>query len=286
MRYRLSQKELFESFDEQMHLLLSSCRAYDGGDEAQAKNIAIRLRVLAHDSGHSQSLLGQLNKKNGLFASTLIDYSPKNLLSSFPLLIVRAEQGNHRYEPLLNKFLEKMIYLRFEDWWNEIVFDDKKNIFSRRDIVRFVADQDGGAHVDPEIEAGFADLLKNNSLGYKVGKISEDDPELLEDGRPLKCNPVYAAIRQIGFEMIVSFQSNIPWGTRTKEDHYVAGVIIVDNDGRRFRFIHDQNKTGKKEDLNDYFTELKSFGKHEKRILYLDQIKTPNGYEPGRYILS
>lgn len=34
----------------------------------------------------------------------------------------------------------------FNDWWNEIIFDDKKNKFTRRDIVTYVANQDGGAH--------------------------------------------------------------------------------------------------------------------------------------------
>lgn len=31
----------------------------------------------------------------------------------------------------------------FNDWWNEIIFDDKKNKFTRRDIVTYVANQDG-----------------------------------------------------------------------------------------------------------------------------------------------
>lgn len=31
----------------------------------------------------------------------------------------------------------------FNDWWNEINFDDKKNKFTRRDIVTYVANQDG-----------------------------------------------------------------------------------------------------------------------------------------------
>ncbi|MGI6090990.1 MAG: hypothetical protein ACOYEL_06360 [Saccharofermentanales bacterium] len=284
--YRLSQKELLENFEEQTRLLLSSCKAFDAGEEAQAKNIAIRLRVLAHDSGRSKSLLDQLNKKNGLFASTLPYYSPRNLMSSFPLLLVRMEHGNIGYEPLLNRMPERMVYLRFDDWWNEIIFDDKKNIFSRKDIVRFVADQDGGAHVDPKLENSFADLLKNNSLGFRVGKTSDDNGVgEFEGSHPLKGNPVYASLRQIGFEMIASFQDKIPWGTRTKIDDLVAGVIIVDSDGRRFRFIYDPNKDEEKVEWKSFFNGIKSFEKHEERNLYLDQIKTPDGYVPGRRIL-
>ena len=51
----------------------------------------------------------------------------------------------------------------FNDWWNEINFDDKKNKFTRRDIVTYVANQDGGAHVDPELDESYATLTKMNS---------------------------------------------------------------------------------------------------------------------------
>lgn len=37
----------------------------------------------------------------------------------------------------------RCFFLMFNDWWNEIIFDDKKNKFTRRDIVTYVANQDG-----------------------------------------------------------------------------------------------------------------------------------------------
>ena len=54
----------------------------------------------------------------------------------------------------------------FNDWWNEIIFDDKKNKFTRHDIVTYVANQDGGAHVDSELDESYATLTKMNSLGW------------------------------------------------------------------------------------------------------------------------
>ena len=57
----------------------------------------------------------------------------------------------------------------FEDWWNEIIFDDTKNKFTRRDIITFVANQDGGAHVDDELHEKYAMLGKMNSLGWTDG---------------------------------------------------------------------------------------------------------------------
>jgi hypothetical protein len=69
-------------------------------------------------------------------------------------------------------------------------FDDKKNKFTRRDIVTYVANQDGGAHVDPELDESYATLTKMNSLGWTD----------YNGNKPLN-NPAYQAIRTIANEV-------------------------------------------------------------------------------------
>ena len=81
----------------------------------------------------------------------------------------------------------------FNDWWNEIIFDDKKNKFTRRDIVTYVANQDGGAHVDPELDESYATLTKMDSLGWTGYNVN----------KPLN-NPAYQAIRTIANEVLYS----------------------------------------------------------------------------------
>jgi hypothetical protein len=57
--------------------------------------------------------------------------------------------------------------VRFETWWNEPVLRDKyREFFSRSDFVRLVADQDGGALVDPKIDLKYQRLLNENSIGW------------------------------------------------------------------------------------------------------------------------
>ena len=66
-----------------------------------------------------------------------------------PLLKTITPPTDVVYEPRC--FTEKKLpnrWLHIKDWWNEIIIDDKRYIFSRRDIVMIAADQDGGAHVD------------------------------------------------------------------------------------------------------------------------------------------
>jgi len=41
-----------------------------------------------------------------------------------------------------------------------------KNVFTRKDIICFVANQDGGAHVDMKLDGKYAELRKLNSLGW------------------------------------------------------------------------------------------------------------------------
>ena len=80
-----------------------------------------------------------------------------------------------------------------DDWWNEIIFDDKQNVFTRKDIVLFVANNDGGAHVDPELKESFALLTKYNSLGFTN----------TYGNSPLS-NPIYQAVRVIAEEFLLS----------------------------------------------------------------------------------
>lgn len=80
------------------------------------------------------------------------------------------------------------------------MFKDKAgNTFSRRDIVLAVANQDGGAHVDPELDEDYAALSKDNTLGwhFSVGGTETEFPD----------NPVPASIRQIAHEVLVTLEA-------------------------------------------------------------------------------
>lgn len=55
----------------------------------------------------------------------------------------------------------------FADWWTQPVFVDQSGRkLTRKDLVMTAANQDGGAHVDPALNASYAELAKKNSLGW------------------------------------------------------------------------------------------------------------------------
>ena len=77
----------------------------------------------------------------------------------------------------------------FGDWWHQsVVKDAQGREFSRWDLVRVVANQDGGAHVDPKVDQLHYQLTRLNSLGISRGETPRD-------------SPVPATLRQIGWEV-------------------------------------------------------------------------------------
>jgi hypothetical protein len=201
----LNQKELQTHWIEQINFIKNSSSAYDNGQHSESKRIATNIRVLLHDTKNSISLASQLNKKNNmLFWSSASLYTPSNLLSSFSLLIMSMTPEGISYVPALTNVKGRTFYYDFDDWWNEVVFDDKQSILTRRDVILTAADQDGGAHVDPKINEDYARISKDNSLGWTF--VSSDGTSSF----PLT-NPVYATVRQIACELLhsISISENI-----------------------------------------------------------------------------
>lgn len=206
-RVKRSKEDLKTELNEQFALMINACECYDAGLEAIGKHIALVLRVLLYHHGQSRALLEQLGIRNKRFPnSTGIKLNPKNLGTDCPLTVIKMTGSDATYLPLLasggGPFPPK--WEKFEDWWNEPVLKDNQGRkFNRREIVLNVADTDGGAHVDPELEEAYMDLSRRNSLGWKFQK--GDVSEMLKGRAELAC------IRQIAFEVIESIKKNVTW---------------------------------------------------------------------------
>ena len=90
----------------------------------------------------------------------------------------------------------------FDVWWQKIVIiDAKKQKFSRKDLILALANKVGGAHVDPELDADYAALSRDNSMGcfYEVA----DDTGPVTDIELVSC-------RQIAEEILVSLKKVRP----------------------------------------------------------------------------
>lgn len=91
----------------------------------------------------------------------------------------------------------------FVEWWNDAVLKDSQGrTFCRRELVLHVADTDGGAHVDPELDEAYMAISRQNSLGWvsvKGGSVSA-----------LTGRPELSCMRQIAHELLCTIYHLVP----------------------------------------------------------------------------
>lgn len=204
-----TQKELENHLSEQLRFLETSADLFDQGYDSEAKRMAVHLRTLLHDTYNrdstpkSQSLLMLLGVKDSTqFWDTS---SAEDDIGPYTGLVLKSvgPKGG-RYVPPLDDFPPDHVSkaVAFDDYWQKDIFvDNKGNNFSRKTLVLAIANKDGGAHVDPELDADYAELTKNNSLGWIYGNDLESGP--LE-------NASFAAVRQITHEVLKTLIPNYP----------------------------------------------------------------------------
>jgi SEC-C motif len=214
--------ELEQELNDQLELLKLDAKNYDAGTEIAAKSMAAKLRLLFHDGGSCHSLLRQTDKSDVLFYDTAQEIIPHNPFAYSGLIVVNIHGANPKYvAPLDNITQQSARQISFGDWWNAIVFKDQEhNEFSRKDLVRSLADQDGGAHVDPGLDKKYHALAKRNTLGWH--------------GRPTGgtwkplANPHYAAVRQITHEALKSLLPAYISPIKTLTDGIYLGGISME----------------------------------------------------------
>lgn len=196
-RVQRPKDELKRELVEQLQLLKHSCKAFDGGLEAIGKHISLSLRVLLHNRGRSRALLDQLGLRGGKYLSSSPPLNSNNLLTECNLVVMYASDTVASYLPLIatggGPFPSQAI--PFVNWWNDPVFKDNRNRkFCRRELVLNVADTDGGAHVDPELEEAYIAISRENSLGWHF---IDNNVTMAFKGRP-----ELACMRQIAHEVL------------------------------------------------------------------------------------
>jgi len=205
---------------EQLRLLRKSCDEFDNGDLAESRRIASSLRTLLHETKRSHSLLGQLDKLNGQFVSTAIGNEVGNLAGYCGLTCSIMSPSSSKVSPFLDEGPPPKL-LDFNQWWNSevIILDQKKSGFSRRDIVLTMADQDGGSHVDPQIDAAYYELSRKNSMGIMFGLGNQ-----WEDAAGV----VQCVVRQVAHELFKSLDKNYSKKFPPLEPNtYIVGSYMV-----------------------------------------------------------
>jgi hypothetical protein len=201
-----SRSELKQHLIESVEFLIKSSILYDQGDKAEAKRIALEIRKLLHDTDKSASILSSLKTKDMFFENTGYVYFEENMAHYLGLVktVIHPVDDKYiaEYFPILNEDDAKKKLL-FDVWWNSIVIsDNEKTTFTRKDIVLCLADQDGGAHVDNELEKVYYNLTRNNTVDYVF--VNNKGEETIIP------NPHLATVRQIAHEIIITIMNELP----------------------------------------------------------------------------
>ena len=205
-----------------MELLRNAADRYDGGSEVEAKNLAVRIRVLAHDgAGSGSSLLTQLGVKERLpYRDTAVaEHPPEVIVLHAGLCMISATlspDGSSRYSAPLGDLSPDRRHppASFVDWWLlPVLWDDHGNTFCRRDFVLSVCNTDGGAHHDHALDVAYAELTRKKALGFRPG--GPDDALVPHVALP--------SVRQIAYELEQTLSEHLvedpatPLGIRVRE---------------------------------------------------------------------
>jgi hypothetical protein len=199
--------DLLGALRDQRELLRNAAERYDAGSEVEAKNIAVRLRVFLHDTKNCHSLLAQLGIKERLpfLDTTNVEMPPEVPHFDAGLCMIHAqlgEDGYSRYVPAMQNMDPERSHppQAFVDWWSApIVTDNSGRPVCRREFVLWLANEDGGAHIDSSLRGAYVELSKTGLVTFR--------PELGEDARFKDL--VSPSVRQIAFELEQTLDSSL-----------------------------------------------------------------------------
>jgi hypothetical protein len=230
LRVPVPPSEIDNHLERQLRLLEKSCIAYDEGDRDEFTRIATAIRVIVYDQGQSRSLLGQLDMKNAPFTSFAHPISGHNMMADTAVTMVRMGPGSDvAVLPVLDQGAFGARTLSFDTWWSEPIIrlpDDER--LTRGQLVLITANQSGGAHVDPEIDAVFHRVASLNEAGWSISSSS---------GRTVELGDVEkASLRHIGFEVTLAVRQAL--SKRSGNKPCACGS------GRKHRYCHGKPANG------------------------------------------
>ena len=187
---------------DQISFLELSSREFDAGREAEAKRLAIAIRILVHRTPTSTPLLGQLGTlETMLFLNTAGEVNPRNVSSTWGLYGIESGPEGTRWVAFLDPTASPREFLAFAEWWKRPVtrLPGYGLQYSRSEYVLSVANTEGGAHVDEHFDLFYHALTRGNALGITVESESEMGPPTGD--------PVLIGVRQIAFELLASLDA-------------------------------------------------------------------------------
>jgi hypothetical protein len=198
--YQKPRAEILKHFEDTRAALGASCESFDRGHHWESFRIATAIYAMVHDGGrNSRSILTQLGLRGGLRLSSKVNIRPGNLLADMPLVVFRISQQGPQCLPILDggPLDGQSQQLQFGKWWEQTILAHSHRglALSRRDLVFSMRNQDGGAHVDPNL---------TDEAYVRFSRIHPGTPRFISTttGEMPFTGIVEACMRHVGWELL------------------------------------------------------------------------------------
>jgi hypothetical protein len=170
-------RDFKQDLQDQLAFIEASAHSAAAGHFREGVRIATAVRVIAHQTRNSTSLLTYLNSPNPTMFSSA---------TPLPDQVVFGESGMTRFkmtnvgmflEPALDQGVKRLVPL--DEWWSERVFVLNSQKLTRSQLVLTAANKDGGAHVDPGLSSAYELLANGLWTASQDGSSSELAPQAM-----------------------------------------------------------------------------------------------------------
>lgn len=194
-----NEEEIFKAFSEQVDFLIQAANLYDSGNRPAIKMATPALRNLFYQQSYGKILIDRISLIDKSKFYSTVRYYPKSVIYTGPVIpetIIPPDSDTASMVYLPNCYDDPFDahQLNFDQWWDGILFIAGGDTFTRHEMVKFMANQDGGVHVDSGLEQKYSNMVHNLYSGQSM-----------PTGLPTK-ELNLALMRQIVHETILSFE--------------------------------------------------------------------------------
>lgn len=192
----VSKAEMIQKFKQHLENITQQGQLFDSGTENAARNIAASLRAMLYN-GMSPPAVTILKLGHLPFYDTSNSYNSKNLLghAGLAMMMYTHPIGSTWVPPLDMRDNGRLT--DFKNWWKKrvVLRNQEGATFTRESLVKNVATEE--LHFVDDLQEDYYRLSRENGLNFFSGPMGQVTP---------MSNPVPACIRQIGFEVLKTFQ--------------------------------------------------------------------------------
>ena len=216
--------------------------------EKKIASLALSLRKIIVDSGGMKSLVTQMGIREQLWFSPICTFSRSdfaaNIVAVYPLIETKYD-GKHYYcEALFHPYDNSNLRCDLDGWLNEIVIDPKGECEykpTRLDVIRMIADKEGGAHYDSYHDEAYFEII--NNYAYKI--VNADGGTV-----HLSNNVYFETLLAISFEFLETIKEYRFVKTLVRKTIHPSNLYLIETAyringkvGAYNKYVHSQNSS-------------------------------------------